>query len=105
MAEVDFSNAVLSIVTANPFESGYMSMMGLNGLTNASGNLVSNDLDNRVTILDKDTLVVTFTGTFNQSGTEFYINLSVTSSNHWKISNISFSAGDTYIFKIEANIY
>ena len=104
MAMVDFSNAAISFSTpfslnnAHPFclNSGafWDGVGGSSGQTVNSGNCV-------ITTNTATKIVLSYTGTFTKSGTEFYFQ----GVNWWdypvKVSNINFSAGDTYDFSIE----
>ena len=109
MAQVDFSNARITPTTnpwghsANPTGTEYANLNVSNGIYDASGNgLVSNFSMNILKNANRQ-FVFLWSGTFTASGTEFYI---VSSSGYsaWKVSNITFNAGDTYTFSISANL-
>lgn len=110
MADVDFSHAVLDAYSSN---SAYYPMVSSNNLllkysalkmldinaTEVTSNMVRTTLTNTPTKVS-----ILFSGSFNTSGTEFYlIDLFATSMSKatWKVSNISFSSGDTYSFIID----
>ena len=101
MAQVDFSNAVLDVNSNNkPMTNiNYMELGTGNGVltngssvinTNASVSIIQNT-PSKVSLL--------FTGTFTASGNTCYTNYQ-----RWKISNISFSSGDSYAFVIDIEV-
>ena len=103
MAQLDLSHAHIIPVYANP---GKFSYLGLNDtasthLRNASGTELSDGSKNLINTA-KDTFKIQYSGTFKASGTEFYIAFS--NYNVWKVTNVSFSSGDTYSFIVKANI-
>lgn len=101
MAVVDFDNAVLDVNTGeNPLNhSDYMDLKHYfyNNNTEVSTPTISviSNTPTKVSIL--------YSGTFTQSGTEFYIAYSTTNGT-FKVSNISYSAGDTYSFVIDIEV-
>lgn len=102
MAEVDFSHAVLDVngsekpLAQNPYLRLQSHTFYYNGnpVTDASAGRVSiiTDTPTKVSIL--------YVGTFIASGTEFYIAYSQYAGT-FRVSNISFSSGDTYSFIID----
>lgn len=119
MAEVDFSNARIEPVAfpgigqstfsnytaVNPTEKQNVSIAMTAQLYNANSAVISrNGQISRLTN-ERKQLTYLYQGTFNASGTEFYI---IDYGNYkmgaWRISNISFSAGDTYVFTINATL-
>lgn len=109
MAEVDFSNARIEpIGTVNATKSAEVSLNIAGGiLSDVSGNQISTGYSISRLINAQKQLMYIYQGTFTASGTMFYIQQNVgQSANHsgWKISNISFNSGDTYVFQINANL-
>lgn len=99
MAQVDFSHAVLDVNTAGCIFAQSDRDLELNispALYEAGlGNQINQNATISVlsqTLTKKEIL---YTGEFKASGTEFY-----TIFGMWKVSNISFSAGDTYSFVV-----
>lgn len=113
MAEVDFSHARIEPLTAmgsfpnivNPVSLyGYLSLTYGSYLYDANENTVAS-MTHTVLINTSNQLVVLFQGTFSTSGTEFYIiGTSYPRACGWKVSNISFNSGDTYVFQINATL-
>ena len=102
MAQVDFSHAVLDVNTnAKPLDSANYLNLNFAELRDSSGNQMNQT--GNVSILSNTPAKVSilFTGTFysGSSGTEFYIGTQV--NRFWKVSNISFSGGDSYSFIID----
>lgn len=118
MAEVDFSHARIQPVAypgigqgsfsgytaINPTGKSNVSLNMTSNLWNGNGGSINNGTITGL-VNEKKQLVFQYQGTFNASGTEFYI---IHYGNYemgaWKISNISFSSGDTYIFQIKADL-
>ena len=99
MAQVDFSNAVMEPYMWNPASSSYLALTG--DLRNSGGTLVTSSKSYNIIKNTVDELSIKVTGTFNTSGTEFYFYQSYF---FWKISNISFSSGDTFEFQVNADL-
>ena len=111
MAQVDFSNAVLdvyegssSILPATPMaQNNYLKLLG--GINSISGSSAVTTGDSVSVITNTPSKVsILHTGTFAESGTAFLIGQYWDNSNWrapWKVSNISFSAGDSYSFIID----
>lgn len=102
MADVDFSHAVLDVYAGNPMNSGsylnFASSQSSGTFVDINGNVVNPNDSYYSIITNTPTKVsILFTGTFTASGTEFYTYFST----KWKVSNISFSSGDTYSFIID----
>lgn len=109
MAEVDFSNAkitpstlsgwvnptVNSDISLNP--SGYYLFDSNN--TQISGAIYLDKLLNT-----QKQLVIQYQGTFTASGTEFYVRTVSSYMAGWRVYNISFNSGDTFIFQIKADL-
>ena len=107
MAEVDFSNARITPLnitnSINPTTGIDLSLSS--GVYSSSwANIVTGGSITRL-INTGNQLVFLYRGTFTASGTELYVGAGYTNYNYgWKISNISFNSGDTYIFKIRADL-
>lgn len=115
MAEVDFSNARIEPVaypnpfngytTINPTGKGNLSLDFTSDLWDANQNTITSSLSKTRLINEKKQLMFLYQGTFNTSGTEFYIiHYGDYTMGAWKISNISFNSGDTYVFQINATL-
>ena len=109
MAQVDFSHAVLE-----PYTGIKPLSMDQNLAIEACGSLVSSSKQSVVTNLAINTLsetatrkIKTYNGTFSTSGTECYLYWYFGIGNeaiYWRISNITFSAGDTFSFAIQIDV-
>ena len=109
MAQVDFSNAVLSFHSYNPLSAWYVGLRWSSYvtayITDDSGNVITSSLN--VTQISRTVsyLKLGYSGTFSASGNEFYL---ATQANagaiHYKISNVSFNSGDSFYFEITANL-
>ena len=106
MAQVDFSNAHIVPFGLNPLVG--VTDVGLNSASSFfdfSGNNITSSLQATVYETAPKYLIYRYTGTFSASGNEIYIHHVYDFTNtRWKISNISFNSGDTFDFKIKANI-
>ena len=103
MAQVDFSNASLSLVgSAPPFSTSYVNLNTAT-LRDVNGNAITTN--NSITFLEneQDSLLASYTGVFIASGTEFYI-YTANNIGLWKISNISFQNGDAYTFQMPVTL-
>ena len=114
MARCDFSNAVLSLTANSNIATDYYSL----GLSYSGGGVLFKQVNgtyqpivtnNTLTTVVQKSKVLKFiyNGTFTESGTSFYFghaseNFSTGDNATFKISNISFNAGDTYSFEIDA---
>lgn len=99
MAQVDFTNAVLDVYdnTKKPMTSS--NYLGINGdvyFYNEQGSIINSNGAKSVILNTPAKVSILFTGSFTASGTSFHTDLSL-----WKVSNISFSSGDTYAFVID----
>lgn len=111
MAEVDFSNARIepastwqSQTLQNPTKNAYVSL----GATGSANNYLYDINGNRIASLtrsqlinQKKQLMYLYQGTFTTSGTSFILGDDLAA---WKVSNISFQNGDTYVFQINATL-
>ena len=111
MAQVDFSNAVLDVFEGN---ESVKSMQPLNydvylrlgeWITNTGGgSSITSSHSTSILTNTPSKVSILHTGTFAESGTAFLIGQYWDNSNWrapWKVSNISFSNGDTYSFVID----
>ena len=113
MASVDFSNAIIEPLDLNnplnPTRESYVSLntaylYAWNSST-SSWSSISSNASKTLLVNDKKQLLIEYQGTLNASGTEFYIKYQLSSYTYgWKISNISFNSGDTYLFQINATL-
>ena len=98
MAQIDFSNATLSIKpnVGLPAGEGYA---GLNTVVflDANGSRINSSSNVSVLLNNENNFTLLYDGTMEASGTEFYIG-------SWKVSNISFSSGDTYVLQIKGTL-
>lgn len=108
MAEVDFSHARIQPATSygghsnleNPAKYQYVSLATVDYLYDINENTIAS-LNRTQLVNQQKQLVYQYSGTFTASGTEFYFGHSLAI---WKVSNISFSSGDTFIFQIQADL-
>lgn len=105
MAQVDFSNAIIEPIISGNVNSSSNYYLNLNNgtLANGSGNSIVTSNSKNVLINEKKQFLILYQGTFTASGTEIYIRAS-DYSGWWRIRNISFSSGDTYLFQINATL-
>ena len=109
MADVDFSNAVLDvrsdITPINPMSpSNYLLFDVTATLYDSNAGWVVSSGATKTVLSNTSTKVsILFRGTFSTSGTAFYMgdNSVAAERRPWKVSNISFSSGDTYAFVID----
>ena len=108
MAQVDFSNARIepvvspNVSTGNATANSYLNLNST-ALVDATDNAIVTNYSSQLLKNEKKEFVYMYTGTFTTSGTVCYIRY-VSNVSWWKISNISFSAGDTYAFSIKADL-
>lgn len=109
MAEVDFSHAKIEPATTgwmtfiNPTSVAYVTLSAASGnIYNSSGTTIGNIFATRL-VNEQKQLVYQYQGTFSASGTEFYMS---TGQSHsaWRVFNISFNSGDTYLFQVKADL-
>lgn len=109
MAEVDFSHARIepsTLTTANPTEKYFLSL-NTNRLYAYGGTAYTTEIGIGTCtqlVNQQKQLVYQYQGTFNTSGTEFGVWVLGGTLAGWKVSNISFNNGDTYIFQIKADL-
>lgn len=109
MAQVDFSHAVITPVSGTyPLRNDYEKIYDPTGY---SGLFDSNRIQIAgLTVHNTENLAnhfsVVYSGTFGYSGTEAYLAVGFQSNPQlvWKISNISFSAGDYFSFQIDIDL-
>ena len=101
MAQVDFSSAVLDVNTGKkPITLAYyLFLNNYQYLLNSSGTPISSSSTKNVVSETSTKTSVLYAGRFDTSGTEFY--LGNNGNAVWKVSNISFSTGDTYSFVVD----
>ena len=108
MAQVDFSNAVFDVNSAvddTPFKYGTDMLIEIDyGLKNVNRTIITSNAERKVIYDTPSKRSILWAGKFTASGTECYIGSNYYSRNMWKISNISFSAGDTYSFVIDIEV-
>lgn len=104
MAQIDFSNAVLDVNgNSTPLtEDDYMSFNNTAYLWNSQGQYITSNQTKTIINNTPAKVSILYTGSFTTSGTEFYIGNG--GGNPWKVSNISFSSGDTYSFVIDIEV-
>lgn len=101
MAQIDFSNATIEVAdyplyyTAIGLAASYLRDMNFQAITSSISPTTLSYDDRRY--------IIRYTGTINAgfSGTAFYL---YTGRDTWKISNISYSGGDTFDFTIGATL-
>lgn len=108
MARVDFSNATIEFLSKDIYNQAYWALHGAGGtnfykLYNSEGIPIANGNPPTAVPNDKG-FTVTRTGTFTNSGTEFYLHYNVTPNKICRISNIVFREGDTYSFDIKVDV-
>lgn len=104
MAQVDFSNAVLDVYRSEkPMTHNDYLRLQNHGFFYNGGSV--NEQSGSVSVITNTPTKVSllYTGTFTASGTEFYIAYTANAGT-FKVSNISFSAGDTYAFVIDIEV-
>jgi len=101
MAQVDFSNAVLDVKSGStPLTNG--SVLGFTTNTtlfDASGTVITTNHSQTTLVSTSSKVSILYTGQFTTSGTECY-----PGNIYMRVSNISFSAGDTYSFVIDVEV-
>lgn len=108
MAQVNFDNAIITPYTSNPASASHLALyrgdQAYYKCVDINGNSVVSS--RTMTLVSESTsgFEVLFTGTFSTSGSEFYIKIYYMNAFYWRISNISFASGDTFNFKIKANL-
>lgn len=101
MAMVDFSNAKIEPAgTVNTTGSANVSL-NTGWLKDSNHNNIGGNTLTQL-INQQKQLMYLYQGTFTASGTEFYIWGGNTGE--WRVYNISFSSGDTYVFQINASL-
>lgn len=106
MAQVDFSNArIVPIGARNATALQYVSLNTQN-ISDVSGTTIVSGASITRQVNEQKQLVYLYQGAFTTSGTEFYVQQNVGRTTHsgFKISNVSFQSGDTYSFKIRADL-
>ena len=109
MARVDFSNATIEFLNSAMYGKAYMGLDGGGGSSYIglydSGNNSITSGHTVATVPNTKGFTVTRTGTFTESGTEFYIRSYVSGTGiSARISNVIFQSGDTYSFDINIDV-
>jgi hypothetical protein len=108
MAYVDFSNAKIECIHKGALGKAYFGLDGSGGtmflnLFNSDGDSITS-ASTATAEVSLEGFKIIRTGTFTESGTEFYIkvyNMVVGGTDiAWKISNVLFNEGDSYSFEI-----
>lgn len=108
MAQVDFTNAVLDVNPSSgskPMNAGYYLALTYEAVLYDLNHVRISDSEHLSIITNTPSKVsILYTGVFTASGTVFNIGYAVFNSIMWKVSNISFSSGDTYSFVIDIEV-
>lgn len=107
MAEVDFSNAIIEpALTDTPTVNANLSLDSnlLYSVSSPSTSIVNSGATRLRLVNASKQMVYIYQGVFTTSGTEFLIHTSSNATAGWKVSNISFNSGDTYVFQINATL-
>lgn len=109
MAQVDMTNARLTPLKPYISSYGYLDFNNSGFyVRNESYEFIASSTSVTVLSVTLTKVLLEISITFNKSGTQFFIYTtdrsggSTTRGNSWKVDNISFSSGDTCIFRIEA---
>ena len=104
MAQVDFSSAVIEPYNTNPTYGASLSLSNsfLYDVSDPTQGVGSGTCT--LLVNESKQLVYMFQGTFSQGGTAFRIKLRTGDTGYWKVSNISYSNGDTYLFTVNATL-
>ena len=103
MAQVDFTNATIAPYSSNPMGTYTSGLNSANAFYNSGSTAITSSLTTSTVKSESGEAIYQYTGTFSATGTEFYFGYN-NSYLCWKVSNISFNSGDTFTFKIKANI-
>lgn len=106
MAMVDFTNAKIEPATSS-YNPTFTVDVGLsNNILSSSGSIITTGASRIRTVNEKKQIVYLYQGTFTTSGTEFYIQYSTSEITYtnWRVYNISFADGDTYLFQVKADL-
>ena len=105
MADVDFSNAVLELnyPAGCPMNSAFLAFNYTGTFRDINANELNFGGNFSVLTNTPSKVSLLFTGTFISSGTSFYFGTwyGAGTGGLWKVSNISFSADDTYSFIVD----
>ena len=112
MAEVDFSHAKIAPATSysgsttvNPTANSDVSLNPTGYyLYNSNGSSISSAIYPTRLVNTQKQMVFQYQGTFTASGTEFYVITVGSYMAAWRVYNISFNSGDTFIFQIKADL-
>lgn len=111
MAEVDFSNAKIEpvdiwqsqYVMYNPTANEYLGLASSyhTRLYDSNQQQISSTFTRTQLINQSKQFMYIYQGVFSASGTEFYI---LGDNVVWRVYNISFQSGDSYVFQINASL-
>ena len=109
MAQVSFNNAIIEPARGKPLTEGELALIYNNGAfyKDISDLTVRANSNSTASILNQTNtkISVIYSGTFVDAGTCFYFGNTTTGMGAlWKVSNINFSAGDTYSFVVDVEI-
>lgn len=108
MALVDFSNAHIEVVSSSykPLRNSWLGLRGFGGdpiIRDENNNNIVSNLSQSDHSVSVSHFYIALSGTFTTSGTKLYYG-NTADGVLYKISNISFSSGDTFDFRINATI-
>ena len=113
MAQVDFSNATITPLLSGAssdivtYAYQYLDLYRTSGgaqyadITNSTGTSIASSYTATHIKNTVSEFIIQFSGTFNESGTEFYIKHPYNQQASYQISNISYASGDTFVFQIK----
>jgi len=107
MASVDFSHATIELKSTVVWNDNYRVYLCLNDgtLRNSAKNTIVSNQASTVVSDNLNGFKILYSGKFTEAGTEFYIGTNWGGDVlAWKVSNVSFSAGDTYSFTVTTHI-
>lgn len=115
MAEVDFSHAKIEPMavgvwseypnTKNPTEGNNVTLTGSMVIFRNGGVAYTISYTRTDLVNQQKKLVYQYQGTFPTSGSEFHLFNRISSDVYgWRIYNISFNSGDTFVFQIQADL-
>lgn len=102
MAQVDFSNAHITPYGNNPTSVYNTGLAGITYFYDSSNNTISSNVSSTTLKSESAEMIYRISGSFSASGTEFYFGNGSTKC--WRVTNVSFSSGDTYSFTVKASI-
>lgn len=103
MAQVDFSNAHIAPYDKNPIGTYNTGFATVTSFRDSGGNTITNTVSLTTLKNESAEAIYRFTGSFSASGTEFYFGYA-SSYICWRVTNVTFSSGDTFDFSVKLNI-